>query len=190
MQLGKTLVGAIIGAALGIALLVAVFLFLQIDQMWLAIPVAILTGLGVRMMVSTHGHASYLRGALTVILALGAYLGGLQVAKAVAMNRASSAAKANPPRVEVDESTDADAAKEEGEAAPAPKVEAPKAPPKAIDDAMRRPAIPGQFSPWDAISLAIAAFIAYELGRGSGMAPKTEMAPPSEPMPGGTHPDA
>jgi hypothetical protein len=189
MQLGKTLVGAIIGAALGIALLVAVFLFLGIDQMWLAIPVAILTGLGVRMMVSTHGHASYLRGALTVILALGAYLGGLQVAKAVAMNRATSAAKANPPRIEVDESPDPDAAKEEGEAAPVAKVEAPKTPPKTLDD-MRRPAIPNQFSPWDAISLAIAAFIAYELGRGSGMAPKADMAPPSEPMPAGTHPDA
>ena len=33
--------------------------------MWLAIPVAMLTGLGVRMMVNTSGHASYVRSALT-----------------------------------------------------------------------------------------------------------------------------
>ena len=46
MQFGKTLVGAIIGAALGIGLLIAVYLLFGIDKMWMAIPVAIVDGLG------------------------------------------------------------------------------------------------------------------------------------------------
>jgi hypothetical protein len=75
MQLGKTLVGAIIGGALGVALLFAAQYFQVTDKAWLAIPVALLTGLGVRSMVSTAGHASYLRGALTALLALTAYVG-------------------------------------------------------------------------------------------------------------------
>ena len=62
MQFGKTLVGAIIGAVLGIGLLIAVYLLAGIDKMWMAIPVAILTGIGVRMVAATSGHASYLRG--------------------------------------------------------------------------------------------------------------------------------
>lgn len=189
MQLGKTLVGAIIGAALGIGVLVAVFLAFGIDQMWMAIPVAILTGLGVRMMAATRGHASYLRGAITVILALGAYLGGLQVARAVAINRAANAEKANPPRIEVTDPADPDAAKDEAAEAPAPIVEAPKAAPKAVDGG-QRPAMPHQLDVWDALSLAAAAFIAYELGRGSGLAPREGMAAPGEPVPAGTHPDA
>src|SRR6476661_7126824 len=99
MQLGKTIVGAIIGAVLGIGLLIVVYLFFGVDKMWMAIPVAILTGLGVRMGVATSGHASYLRGAITVVLAMGAYLGGLAVTRAVANHRAAAVSKANPPRV-------------------------------------------------------------------------------------------
>ena len=53
MQLGKSLVGAIIGAAVGIAVLVGVHMLTGWDKAWLAILVAILTGLGVRMMVAT-----------------------------------------------------------------------------------------------------------------------------------------
>src|SRR4051794_30184809 len=107
MQIGKTLVGAIIGAALGIALLIAVYFAFQIDKMWMAIPVAILTGLGVRMVVATSGHASYLRGALTVVLAMGAYLGGLAITRAVANHRAESVSKTKPAGVATQEPGDA-----------------------------------------------------------------------------------
>src|SRR5215203_6939429 len=95
MQFGKTLVGAIIGAALGIGLLIAVYLLFGIDKMWMAIPVALLTGLGVRMVAATSGHASYLRGAITVLLAMGAYLGGLAITRAVANHRAEAVTMAN-----------------------------------------------------------------------------------------------
>src|ERR1043166_9337125 len=104
MQFGKTLVGAIIGGALGIGLLILVYLQFGIDKMWMAIPVAVLTGLGVRMVVATSGHASYLRGAIT---------------KAVANHKAETVAKANPPRAAAAEPGEAGDAKSE-EPAPGP----------------------------------------------------------------------
>ena len=189
MQLGKTLVGAIIGAALGIGLLLVVFLFAGIDKMWMAIPVALLTGLGVRMVAATSGHASYLRGAITVLLAMGAYLGGLAITKAVANHRAETASKPSAPRAAEEPGAPGDA--KDGEAA----VEAPpeNAPPVATpspDTAIHRPVMPGQFSTWDFISLAVAALVAYELGRGTGVPKESMGAGPSEPVPGGMHPDA
>ncbi len=62
MQFGKTLVGAIIGAAIGVGLLLAAGLLFGWDGFWLAIPFAIVTGLGVRLFAATKGHASYARG--------------------------------------------------------------------------------------------------------------------------------
>ena len=84
MQLGKALVGAIIGAAVGIGMLVAVSVTTGIMGFWLAIPFAILTGLGVRLLVSTAGHPSYSRGVLTMLLAMAAYFAGWMVVAKVA----------------------------------------------------------------------------------------------------------
>jgi hypothetical protein len=189
MQIGKTLVGAIIGAALGIGLLIAVYLMFGIDKMWMAIPVAVLTGLGVRMVASTSGHASYLRGAITVLLAMGAYLGGLAITRAVANHRAATVAKANPPRAAAQEPGDAADAKEVPAETP-PVIAAPVTT-KPTDVTAHRPAMPNQqFSTWDFISLAVAALVAYELGRGTGLPREELAASPSEPAPSGMHPDA
>jgi hypothetical protein len=192
MQFGKTLVGAIIGAALGIGLLVAVYLLFGIDKMWMAIPVALLTGLGVRMVATTGGHASYLRGAITVVIAMGAYLGGLAITKAVANHRTTNVAKAAPSRPAG--AGGGEAGDEKGDAA------APETAPVAQPAAPTNPELslhraPAPFNTrdiiWDGLSLAVAALVAYELGRGSGAAPRNEMgAGPSEPVPVGMHPDA
>jgi predicted lipid-binding transport protein (Tim44 family) len=189
MQLGKTIVGAIIGAVLGIGLLIVVYLFFGIDKMWMAIPVAILTGLGVRMMAVTSGNASYMRGALTVLLAMGAYWGGLSITKAVANQRAQKAAQAAPaPRSE--EAADAGNAKEVQPAADAKAIEAPLAAPIKTDPS-RRVSLPTSFSTWDFLSLAVAALVAYELGRGTEAGHKLPADEgPTEPVTGSTHPDA
>src|SRR5689334_8451521 len=151
MQFGKTLVGGIIGAVLGVVLLIAVYLAAGIDKMWMAIPVAVLTGLGVRMVAATSGHGSYLRGAITVLLAMGAYLGGLAILRTVANHRAETVAKANPPRAEA-----ASEPGEPGEAKTEPAAEAPPVNPTPLATpanlSTRRPALPGQFSTWDFIS--------------------------------------
>jgi ABC-type antimicrobial peptide transport system permease subunit len=187
MQVGKTFVGAIIGAALGIGLLIAVYLLFGIDKMWMAIPVALLTGLGVRMVASTSGHASYLRGAITVLLAMGAYLGGLAVTKAVANHRSQTVSKQNPAHV----ASEPGEPKAEEPAANAPPVDVAPIAPVKTDSIAHRPAMPQQFSTWDFISLAVAALLAYELGRGTGGVRADAMdAGPSEPVPGTMHPDA
>ncbi len=189
MQFGKTLVGAIIGAALGIVLLVAVYLQFGIDKTWMAIPVAVLTGLGVRMLAATKGHASYLRGALTVLLAMGAYLGGVAITKAVANHRAETVTKAVPAHAAKEEPGEAGDEKTDEPAAEAPPVMAPPAAPANPDLLGRRPAMPTA-GPWEFLSLAVAALAAYELGRGSGGVSRTAMdTAPGAPAPGG-HPDA
>jgi hypothetical protein len=188
MQLGKSIVGAIIGALLGICLLIAVYLIFGIDKMWMAIPVALLTGLGVRIMATTKGNASYLRGAITVLLAMGAYLGGLSITKAVANHRAQTV-KAAPAPSKSQEPADAGDAKDQ--AAEAKPVEAPPVAPVKMDPSTRRPALPNAFSTWDFLSLAVAALVAYELGRGTEAGHKIAAdSGPSEPVPAGTHPDA
>jgi hypothetical protein len=189
MQLGKSIVGAVIGAILGIGLLIAVYLIFGIDKMWMAIPVAILTGLGVRMMAMTKGNASYLRGAITVLLAMGAYLGGLSITKAVANHRAQTV-KAAPPASKSEEPAGAGDAKDQGAAEVKP-AEAPPVAPVKMDSSARRPSLPNSFSTWDFLSLAVAALVAYELGRGTEAGHKIvgEEAP-GEPAPAGTHPDA
>jgi hypothetical protein len=194
MQLGKTLVGAIIGAALGIGLLLAIYFLFEIDTMWLAIPVAVLTGLGVRLMVATSGHVSYLRGAITAVLGLAAYIGGFQISSAVRNYRA---AQADKERARAIQQQPADA----GEVAKAPETEPAKANPEAPAPTVaqtpaggavaRRAPANGGYSPQNFIALAVAAFLAYELGRGSGGVRSSDMpAEPSEPTPAGTHPDA
>src|SRR5437667_5452917 len=159
--------------------------------MWLSIPVALLTGLGVRMMVSGRGHASYLRGAITVLIALAAYLGGLQITQAVASNRAANASKAASVHADTEQPGAAPAEATGPETAPAaaPQKNPADATPRLTGEAMRRPQMPGKFSTWDFLSLAVAALVAYELGRGTGgIAGSTATTVPSEPVTAGTHP--
>jgi len=200
MQLGKALVGAIIGAVLGIVFLIVIYLSpLQLDAVWLAIPVALLTGLGVRMLVKTGGHASYLRGAMTGILALAAYLAGWFIVAGLAQQRASAAAQASPnlPAVEAPASDDAaeeatKEGKEEAAAAPAqPAAEAVATRPRAADAiANQRAAMPKTWSTLDFIWLCAAGLIAYELGRGSGNKTVATSENDAPTVPQGVHPDA
>jgi hypothetical protein len=90
MQLKNTLIGAIVGGLVGIGVLIAAFMFFEVQHTALAIVVAVLVGLGVRAMVSTKGHASYLRGALTALVAVAAFVGGNIVVAKVAQSQLSA----------------------------------------------------------------------------------------------------
>jgi hypothetical protein len=173
MQLGKTLVGAIIGGVLGIGLCIAVYYLTEgFDKPWLAIPVAILTGLGVRSMVQTKGHPSYARGALTAIIAVLAFLAfypavAMLTTKAAARPIVAQNATQRAQAPEDDAGDDAAA-----DAAPAPAVDAERERTNVAPGGMRNP----RQQPWsvfEIIALSLAAFIAYELGRGSGLAHPT-----------------
>lgn len=194
MQLGRSILGAVIGAAVGIGVLVAVYLA-GLDSVWLSLAVAILTGLGVRMLVTTGGHASYLRGAITAAIALVAYLVGSYTVAGVMQ---ANAAKASQPSRDVKAlAADTTEPAEADKADERPVDEAPKAVPVAAPRStvvgQQRPAMPRAFSALDFVALCIAGLIAYELGRGSGAAPppaaSDEPAPPSD-APQGAHPDA
>jgi hypothetical protein len=195
MQLGKSLVGAVIGAAIGIGMLFVASMFMRLDGVWLSIPFAILTGLGVRMFAGTAGRASYLRGALTMLVALAAYIGGWTLVAKVAMAKAT-AQTTNPAAATEPAATTGDDAKEgeskEGESKDEAQVAdagPPAAAPKAAKGAMPIPPSSRTIgSNWDIIWLAISALVAYELGRGSGVTPADRPAPEQAPM--GTHPDA
>jgi hypothetical protein len=189
MQLGKSFIGALIGAAIGIGLLLVVFRVFHWDKVWLAIPFALITGLGVRTLVGTSGHASYARGALTMLVALAAYIGGWMLVAKMATAQANTAGKpaiaanADAENAIDDKSATADSA--------APK--APDSPPMAGtmgDGSRNRMVAPTQQSTWDLIWLAIAALVAYEMGRGTTAAPIATTTEPAQPLPAGTHPDA
>lgn len=189
MQLGKAIVGAIIGAAVGIAVLVAVYLALGWDKVWLALPVAILTGLGVRMMVSTSGHASYLRGAITGVLALGAYLLGWWVVAQVAQARASAASE---PRAQVAQpaETSDEADETTGEVkSPEAKAQEPVRP-RAAAAGGQKAQMPKAFSTMDFVWLCVSALVAYELGRGTAAKPVVVAEETTTEAPTGAHPDA
>lgn len=182
MQLGKALVGAIIGAALGIAALIAIQHFAQKDSTWLAIIVALLTGLGVRTMVSTSGHASYLRGAMTGVLALAAYWGGTQLFTYLVTQGILTKQIAAAPAVAADLKEAAKGEAGEGEAvAPVePVVVQPSGP---IPGGINRPRPPQEVNYWDMAWLCIAALLAYELGRGTSAPttpPQQEVIPPPD----------
>ena len=191
MQFGKSLLGAILGAAVSIGLLIGAYLLLQRDNVWLAIPFALITGFGVRMMVNTAGHASYARGVMTMLIALAAYIGGWRAVSMIATAKANQplpkpavTAPAEPAEGEAKEEDTADAPAE------TPKEEQPAAAPPRANVAQPRPAPVSAFgSPWDVVWLAIAALVAYEMGRGSGVsaAPASQS---SGATPAGTHPDA
>jgi hypothetical protein len=189
MQLGKALLGAIIGAAIGIGLLLAAYLLFQKDNVWLAIPFALITGLGARFLSST-GRASYARGALTMVIALAAYIGGWVIVSKVATAKANAPMQ-KPPVAAQDAPVEGEPTDEADAETPVetPAVEQPKAAAPRADVPRPRPDAPRAFSTWDFIWLCVAALCAYIVGSGSdsGAVPARQ---PEEPLPAGTHPDA
>jgi hypothetical protein len=194
MQLGKSLVGAIIGGLVGAALCVAIIKFSGWDKMWLAILVALLTGLGVRWMANTKGHPSYARGALTAVIAIAAYFLSFWITTLVMTQGAAARSTAGLETAQPADgaAADADAADDATETAD---DETPAAPARPADteegigpasNRMRNPR-PADRSPWEYVALGIAALVAYQLGRGSegprttaadGTVVRDEPAPP------------
>lgn len=195
MQLGRTLIGAIIGAAIGIAVLVGVYFVFHFDKVWMALPVAILTGLGVRTMVSTWGHASYLRGAITGALALGAYLLGSYVVAGIAQQQASAAGQATRTEQAANAEKATDATDDADEAGDAETAEAPKTtadqPRPGPQAGARSQRAAKTYSALDFVILCVSALIAYELGRGTAAKPVVVVGEESvTEVPQSTHPDA
>jgi hypothetical protein len=169
--------GGVVGAAVGVALhtvLETGMLGKPVEASWFAIVIGLLTGLGVRQANRTHMERSYLRGALSGLIALAAIYGSTVVIAEV-MKKRDQAMKTKPAAA-------ADGAVEkEGDATKrdeTPTAEA-ETPAEETDRTMN-PALAGgvvgnpragDFNPWQFVFMAIGALVAYELGRGVG-APK------------------
>jgi len=195
MHFKSALVGAVVGGAVGIGVLIAAYFLFGADHMALAVVVAILTGLGVRMCVATKGHASYARGALTALLALIAFMGGKFLVAEIASRQATVSVidapknPAPPPAAELSEqeSSSDEASTETTDETAAVEIQrqrdrAPAGQSPVFGEIPRGPRLNDALSMGDFLWLFAAALIAYELGRGSGMAPPAVASTP-EPTP-------
>jgi hypothetical protein len=184
MQFKRSLTGAVIGGAIGIAILMAAHFLFGTEHTALAIVVALAVGFGVRSMVSTRGHASYARGALTALLAIAAFVGGKLVIAEVAARQMTAFAqqpvRPSDPAPQPSEPADAQPAGESSDSASSA-VSEPAEPaqrdvqlsdqserPRIGEPLRNRPPAKVALSTWDFIWLTVAALVAYELGRGSG----------------------
>ncbi len=179
MGFGPTLIGAIIGAAVGVGLhqgLEMGMLGRPIEAPWFAIIIGLFTGLGVRQACKSHmGTVSYLRGAITGLIALGAIVGSIQLVSVLAARK--GAAEIGKPVAAANPDADADdGAKADADAA-APEPE-PVVDVRANTGKDGLAKLPGAGEPnvLQFVYMAVGAFIAYELGRGTGKAP---VAPPA-----------
>jgi hypothetical protein len=187
MSASKTVIGAVVGAAVGVIahVVLEAYLMKSGEAPWMAVVIGLLTGLGVRKFDPTVvSSVSYLRGALSALIALAGIVGGMQVvAKAVQARNASaltSAPKAlAQPAAESAVEAEGEAAAEEAPVEAAPVREsAPLSLPAAGRMKPRK-----DFSPIQFAMIAVGAFLAYELARGSSKVAVSEEAAPVEPNP-------
>ena len=161
MGVGPTLLGGIVGAAVGVGLhtvLETGMLGKPIEASWFAIVIGLLTGLGVRQANRTHMERSYLRGALSGLIALAAILrqhGG--DCRGDEKTRSSDGAEASGRGGETDEASD-DAA--DGDDAASAEAETPA----ADADRTMNPALAGgvvgnpragDLNPWQFVFMAL-----------------------------------
>jgi hypothetical protein len=177
MQLGRSLVGAVVGGVLGLGLVVALYNFYATDNAWLAILVAVCAGLGVRASVVTKGHVSYLRGALTCVIAIGVFAASKFLIAGLASYGLLSDIR--PVKRVIAQPKEPGSASEEASTT-SNLVEAPPIERRSIAAGTAgQSRTPQPFSTWDFLWISVAALVAYELGRGSEArhVPATEDAP-------------
>lgn len=186
MGVGPTLLGGVVGAAVGVGLhtlLETGMLGKPVEASWFAIVIGLLTGLGVRQANRTHMERSYLRGAISGIIALAAIYGSTvliaEIMKkrdlAVATKPAASAA------ADEDEGDDANDATATADAETPIDEMGERSLNPALGDANVVGARAGAMNPWQFVFMALGALVAYEFGRGAGApqaAEPTDATPP------------
>lgn len=93
MDLGKSVLGALVGGGLGLGAHVGLESVIG-EASWFPVITGLLTGLGVRKLdPSVANSASYLRGAMAALVSLGGIFGGIQVASNMEVSRADNLEK-------------------------------------------------------------------------------------------------
>jgi hypothetical protein len=176
MGVGPTLLGGLVGAAVGVGLhtvLETGMLGKPIEASWFAIVIGLLTGLGVRQANRTHMERSYLRGAISGIIALAAIYGStVLIAEIMKKRDRSLPTKPATVAAEVAEET-SDGAAEAGDVtvAETPPVDAERTINPALGGGVVVNPRAGDLNPWQFVFMALGALVAYEFGRGKGAPP-------------------
>ncbi len=200
--LGPTILGGIIGAAVGIIVHMIIetgggMRWQSLEAPWFAIAIGLLTGIGVRQANNRHMGRSYLRGAVSGIIALAAIvLSTLLISKvmqrydAVSKTTAAAATAANAETAKGGTANEPAAAATTDAGSTAP-VDPEAAPPAASPPAggggvgrMRQ----DKLNPWQFLFMAVGVLAAYELGRGVDHTRREVALEPGEPMTRGTDP--
>lgn len=181
MGVGPTLLGGIVGAAVGVglhALLETGLVAKPVEASWFAIVIGVLTGVGVRQANRAHMERSYLRGAISGVIALAAIYGS-SVLIAEIMKKRDLAITAKPVAASSgeidDEASDGEADEAttaEGETSAEADAEKTMNPALAAGVAGNPRA--GDLNPWQFGFMALGALAAYELGRGAGESKRAE----------------
>lgn len=185
MRLGPTLVGGVIGAAVGMGLHLIVEMTTGAEAPWFAIIIGLMTGLGVHQAnKSLAGNVSYLRGAVTAAIALGAIVGSTPLISKVVTRRGTAAAAAKAVAVKADDAATADEATTDA-ATPAPAAQEQVAEERAMASGgavgVNGPGGLAPFNLFQFIYMAVGTFIAYEFGRGTGAHQPKPVDEPIEP---------
>lgn len=185
MGVGPTLLGGIVGAAVGVGLhtlLETGLLGKPIEASWFAVIIGLLTGVGVRQANRQHMERSYLRGAISGIVALAAIYGSTVIIAEIMKKRDVSIA-AKPPAAAADEEAGDDGETAGGDASAAEPAEesADESQNSALAGMGTMQTRASDLNPWQFVWMALGALVAYEFGRGAG-APKvaepTDTTPP------------
>ena len=185
----RVLISGVIGAAVAAAAWLGLEHSLQRDLGWLAIGVGLVTGLCVHKAAGAATGGGYVRGALSVIIALAAIVGGRQIyAKAMEATSESLAGTAKPVMVDApaEDATGESGEAEEGEDAEAPApIEKPKVAEQLSGPAAKpKVAMKKRLSEMDFVWIGVAALAAYITGKGPDAKPVTEEQPeqPEQPV--------
>lgn len=185
MGVGPTLLGGVVGAAVGVGLhtlLETGLLGKPVEASWFAVIIGLLTGVGVRQANRLHMERSYLRGAISGIVALAAIYGSTVIIAEIMKKRDVSIA-AKPAAAAVDEEAEGEGEAADGAAA------AGDEPAEETADSSQNSGLAGMgtmqtrasdLNPWQFVWMALGALVAYEFGRGAG-APK--VAAPADATP-------
>jgi hypothetical protein len=189
MSLGPTLVGGVIGAAVGVGLHLIVELTTGFEAPWFAIVIGLMTGLGVHQAnKSLDGNVSYLRGAITAAIALGAIVGSTPLISKLVSPRTAVASDSKTAAASKDAEAEDDAGEGSAAASDGAEDDATESDSREGDRTGSGVGVgqPGRgttpFNVFQFIYMAVGTFIAYEFGRGTGKSVAVPSSPVDEPI--------
>lgn len=191
MSLGRSLVGALVGSAVGLAVQLGIELNAG-EAPWCALVTGVATGLGVRQFdPSVVSSASYVRGALAALFALGSTFAGVLISSNQKVAQHASALAAPgivSPVAAIEAAADAapdatpDTESKEADEAPAPVGPPASAPVVQLPPNLGppNPRVSSRFSPLSFALIAVGVFLAYEFARGRQAAPNADAGPDAD----------